>query len=312
MDKDKIQSFLLLITLSLIWGSSFILIKKGLIAYSALEVGALRILISAVIFLPYVLLNLRNVPWKKLKYIVIFGMFEIGFPPFLFAIAQTKIDSSTAGILNSLVPLFTLLTGLMFFKLKFGIYKILGVLLGLVGAILLVISGNDGGIELSQLSFGSVFGLFIVLATFFYGIGTNMLKEYLQNVKSRMTTALAFVSMGIPSILILVFFTDFFSKSITDSQNLMSFGAISILSIVGSALAIILLGILVQKSNALFASFVTYLIPVVALTWGFLDGEILNYMHFLSLLLILGGIYLANRSAFKLKTALNFKKNRNF
>ncbi len=128
---------MLLAVLSLIWGSSFILIKKGLIAFSPVQLGSLRILISGIVFLPYVLFNIKKIKISKLKYILLFALMEVGIPPYLFAIAQTAVDSSTAGILNSLVPLFTLFTGIVFFRLSFNISKLSGVLIGLMGAVLM-------------------------------------------------------------------------------------------------------------------------------------------------------------------------------
>ena len=138
MKKDKLESIILLIILACIWGTSFILMKKGLVAFPAAQVASLRIVVSAIIFLPYALIKIRTVSFKQFKFIIIFALLEIGIPPFLYTFAQTKVDSATAGILNSLVPLFTLITGWLMFKLRFKTTQTIGVMLGLVGAVLLV------------------------------------------------------------------------------------------------------------------------------------------------------------------------------
>lgn len=280
--------------LAVIWGSSFILIKKGLIAFSAGQVASLRIIISGIAFLPFVLLNLKKIPLHKLKYILAFGILEIGIPPYLFSIAQTAIDSSTAGILNSLVPLFTLLTGILFFRLSFNFAKLGGVLIGLVGAVLLVFTRPGASGTDFSLDFANAYGLLIVLATLMYGYGSNILETHLQDVPGLVTAGFSFVAMSIPAGIYLVT-TDIFQIDFGVRQNLTSFLAISVLSLFGSALAIYMFTILVRKSNALFGSFVTYLIPFVALGWGFLDGEPLHIIQLLCLMCILGGIFLANK-----------------
>lgn len=300
MDKNRLKSILLLLTLSLIWGSSFILIKKGLLSFSSLEVGALRIFISAILFLPFIFTHFSKIPWNKSGYMIIFGALEIGFPPFLYAFAQQKVDSSTAGILNSLVPLFTLLSGMMLYKLRFGFLKVMGVVIGLTGAVLLIAQDSNGNISLSNIDFGNVYGSLIVLATLFYGIATNILKEHLQNIPSRLIMAVSFTSMGVISAFILIQ-QGFFSKPVLSDEYFNSFVAIFLLSVFGSALAMLLFNKLVQLSNALFASFVTYLIPFVALMWGALDGESITILQILSMIFILGGIYLANIGYFKKK-----------
>ena len=295
MNAIKGKASLLLGVLSLIWGSSFILIKKGLIAFSPIQLGSLRILISGIVFLPYVLINIKKIKINRWKYILLFALMEVGIPPYLFAIAQTAVDSSTAGILNSLVPLFTLFTGIMFFRLSLNIPKLSGVLIGLMGAVFLIFirtSLHDGPgftIDISNMS-----GLLIILATFLYGFGTNLLKTYLQHVPGLFISAFSFVSMSIPAGICLLT-TNILEMDLTAGRNLNSFLAVLTLSIAGSAVAIYLYSVIVQEANALFASFVTYFIPFVSLVWGFLDGEPLNMMQFFCLACILAGIYLTNK-----------------
>lgn len=289
MGKINRKAALLLIVLSFIWGSSFILMKKGLDVYSWDQVAALRVTLAGLVLLPYVILKFKSI--IKLKYILLFAALEVGFPPFLYTYAQTVVDSSSAGILNSLVPLFTLMTGAFIFGVKVNSSKVAGVFIGLLGALFLILfkTGEGNIIDLSN-----SYGLLIVLATLMYGLGGNVLKEKLQDVSSILIAALSFVCMGIPTGLYLLT-TDFLSIPLSNPTNLQAFIAIVLLSLFGSALAIMLFNILVKKSNALFGSFVTYLIPFVAIFWGALDGENINYKHFLSLMVILFGIFIANR-----------------
>lgn len=293
MKTDKAQAIFLLLILTVIWGSSFILIKKGLTAFSPGQVGSLRIVISGLIFLPYLLFNLKKINPVKLKPIFWFGLAEIGIPPYLYSIAQTSVDSSTAGILNSLVPLFTLLIGVMFYGSRFDWGRIAGVMIGLAGAVFLVFSRTTPGSGVA-FDFSNALGLLIVLATVLYGFGGNLLQTSLRDVPGLMIAALSFVGMSIPAGIYLLF-TDFAPFNLSVGTNLNAFLAISALSIFGSAVAIYLFSIVVKKSDALFASFVTYLIPFVALGWGVLDGESLNILHFICLICILLGIYLANK-----------------
>jgi drug/metabolite transporter (DMT)-like permease len=286
MQKLNVISIILLLFLSIIWGSSFILMKLGLTAYSWDQVGALRISISGIIFIPYVLFQLKKI--RKFNWIILFALLEVGFPPFLYTYAQTHVDSSTAGILNSLVPLFTLVTGALIFSVRTDLYKVIGVLIGLIGALLLVTFSQGEGVSFSL---SNPYGLLIVLATLMYGLGGNILKEKLDDVSSMHITAVSFSSLGIIA-LIYLFTTDFIHIPLSVYENQRALLAIVTLSVFGSALAIILFNILIKKSTALFASFVTYLIPFVALFWGFLDGENITYIYIVGLILILFGISL--------------------
>ncbi|MCX6153154.1 MAG: DMT family transporter [Candidatus Kapabacteria bacterium] len=295
MSKSKAEAIFILAVLSLIWGSSFILMKKGLLAFSAPQVASLRIIFAGLIFVPFIIKNFSSIPWQKFKIVIIFALLEIGIPPFLYTFAQQHVDSSSASILNSLVPLFTLIIGLMYFSHKFSWAASLGVLLGLIGAFVMTFLKASSNLN-SVLDFGNSWGLLVVLATLFYGIAGNILKEYLNDLTSGMLSALAFVSMAIPAAIYLPT-TGFFSLPLTSAHNLYSLGAIAILSTFGSALAILLFTKLIKFSTALMASFVTYLIPFVSLFWGWIDGEDISIIHFSSLIIIFLGIWLANRKS---------------
>jgi drug/metabolite transporter (DMT)-like permease len=294
MSKSKLDSILLLAVLSIIWGSSFILMKKGLVSYSASQVASMRILFAGLVFVPIIILRFKSIPWNKFGYILLFGILEVGIPPYLYTFAQTRVDSSTAGILNSLVPLFTLAIGMVVFKLRYRWTTTLGVFIGLLGAFIITFMKN-GGSGQGLINLGNSFGLLIIFATLLYGIAGNVLKEKLNDVSGTMITAVAFVTLAIPAGIYL-FTTNFLSIPITNHSNLYSLGAIIILAVFGSALAILLFSKLIKLSNALFASFVTYLIPFVSLLWGWMDGENISIIHFSSLIVIFLGIYIANKS----------------
>ncbi len=299
MNKNRNEAYILLLLLTLIWGSSFILMKKGMLAYSPSQVASMRVFFAGLVFVPFIIKNFSQIPWNKFKYIILFGLLEIGIPPYLYTFAETKVDSSSAGILNSLVPLFTLLTGIFMFKHKFHWLTQVGVLIGLVGAFLMTFF-KDISINETSFDFSNSYGLLIILATLMYGFAGNILNEYLNDVPSSLLSATAFVSLSIPAGIYL-FSTNFITIPLSNHQHLSAFLYVVILAVFGSSLAIFLFSKLTQKSNALFASFVTYLIPFISLIWGAIDGETISIVHFLSLLIIFVGIYLANLGE-------NFKK----
>lgn len=283
--------WLILTLLVIIWGSSFILIKRGLEAYSSLQVGALRVFVSFMVLLPFAILRINKVPTSKLKYIAIIGLIGTGIPAFLFARAQTQIDSSLAGILNSLTPLFTLVVGLIFFKQKSNWISMLGVFLGLLGAVGLIYVTSNGSFE-----FHFSFAVYVIIATILYAIQSNMIKYYLNDVNAVSIASLGFLFIGIPVGIYIFLFSDFIHILINHPKGLSSFGYVVILGVFPSAVAIIFYNKLVQITNAVFASSVTYFVPVLALVWGTFDGERFPATAFIFIALILFGVLLVNRS----------------
>lgn len=282
----------MLFTLVLIWGSSFILIKRGLEVYSSLEVGAIRIFISFILLLPFALKRLNKVPRKKIITIAIIGLIGTGLPAFLFAKAQTQITSSLAGILNSLTPLFTLVLGLIFFSQKTRYLNVTGVLLGLIGAVGLIYSTSNGSFE-----FHFSFAIYAIIATMLYAIQSNMIKYYLNDVPSITIASLGFFIIGIPTTLILFFFTNFPHVIAYHPKGFSAFLYIALLGFLASAIAIIIYNKLVQMTNAVFATSVTYFVPVLALIWGIADGERFSLASFLFAGVILLGVLLVNKPA---------------
>ncbi len=286
---SQLLSWGLLIILSLIWGSSFILIKKSLVAFPAPMVGALRVIFAALFLLPFAYKNLKAVEKAEIKYLFVVGLTGSFIPAILFALAQTQISSSIAGVLNSLTPISVLVIGFVFFSQKIYKSSVWGVLLGLLGSFILIV-----GFSIDSLADINFYAFFVILATIMYGINLNIIKYKLINVKPTHITSIS-VSMVFPiAAVYLLFFTPALSMNY-NKDFLFPLLAVAVLGIVGTGLALFLFNRLVKVSSAIFTSSVTYLIPVVAIAWGIVDGESMLYNHVIGMILILGGIILINK-----------------
>ncbi len=287
LENNHRLAWAILILLSVIWGSSFILIKKSLLAFTGVEVGLTRVAISFLAFLPYVLIQIKHVDWTRWKLYLLVGLTGNGLPAILYAVAETQIDSAIAGVLNSLTPIFTLILAWIIWKQKSNVWQVLGIILGFLGTSWLLILGVDG------ISFDNIpYGLLIVLATFCYGISANVVQHKLSDLSPSMIGALSFLFIGPWAFVYLLFKTDFIHHLTTSEHGLFSFSMVSILAIVGTVISSIIFYRLVQLTNAVFASMVSFLIPIVALGWGILDQEALVWMHVFGIIAILMGIYL--------------------
>ena len=279
-----------LVFLSIIWGSSFILIKKSLIGLSPLQLGALRIIFSGLALFLVGFNTIKGIEKKHWKWLVISGLFGTGIPVFLFAYAETEIDSAIAAVLNSLVPLNTILFGFAVFKIASTRRQILGVIIGFIGTAILIASGAELNPNQNYLYAG-----FVIISTVLYALNVNIIKKYLQDVKPLAIGVGNFIPIIIPAFFVLVL-TGFFDSKTLQSETLgMSLLYVTILSVFGTALAKVLFNKLVQISTPVFASSVTYLMPVVSLIWGLLDGERFSLIQGLATTIILLGVYLANR-----------------
>ncbi len=279
----------LLIFLSIIWGSSFILIKKGLVDLSPVEVGAIRIISAMIVLLPIAIKNLKGLSRRTLKLLFVIGFVGSFCPAFLFAIAQTHLESSITGVINALTPLSVILMGFLFFAKRFGPKVIAGMFLGFVGTAILIFSGT-------AFSGGSVnyYALYVVLATVMYGVNLNVIKYYLAEINSMTITSISLLFVGPIALVILFFFTGFTDKIGVVDGVWLSTGYILVLGIVGTAMALLVFNHLVKITDPVFASSVTYIIPVVALIWGLIDDETLYTMHYIGIGLILFGVWVAN------------------
>jgi len=276
-----------MVLLSIIWGSSFILIKKALIVFPPYQVTTLRLSMAALIFVPYFIKNFRRIDWSRWQYLLIVSLAGSGIPFFLIPFAQQYVSSSVAGILNSLAPLFTLVLSIIFFDEVFHKRRALGVIIGLLGAALLIVA--SGGVNESG-NLGA--GLLLVLAAVFYAISANVVGNKLMGFSPIDITATSFIFIGLPSFLVLLF-SDFLTLVTTHPEGWQSLFYVGVLSLIGTVIATLLFFRLVQDTGAVFASTVAYLIPVVAVVFGVLDGEEFSFYYFLSAALILIGIYLS-------------------
>ena len=268
----------------MIWGTSYILMKKGLRSFSPYQLGSLRILISFVCLLPVALRSLSKFNRKNILSILIIGLFGSGFPALLYPLAETRIDSSLTGMLNSLSSAFTLVIGIVFYNRKAIRSQIAGVFLGFAGAAGLLYSGS--------LTF-NYFGLFVVLATLMNGFTNNEVSK-VKGLNGLEITSLSFFMMS-PFALALLLGTDIHAVFLTPHW-LLNFGYIAILSVVGSAFANAIYYFLVRDTSPMVASVVAYFIPIVATLWGLSDNEHLAPGMLVSVLLILAGVYLINRN----------------
>lgn len=289
------NKWFLLLILSLTWGSSFILIKQSIKVYDPMQVGALRLTIAGLVLVFFGVQNFKYIPKKLMPWVIIGGCCGNFIPMFLFPIAQQEVSSSMAGILDSLVPIFILIFGFLFFGIKSRWTQILGAFIGFIGAAFLM---SDDGTGQSSDLFHS---LLIVLATILYGMSGLIVGNFLSGIKSFKLSSVVFTIWLGPSLLILGF-TGFFSEFEGTPVQWEGLGYITILGLIGTALAMILYYKLIQQTNAIFASVVTYLMPIVAVMWGILDGEKLTWIHAIGGVLILAGVYLIQMKSKKFKT----------
>lgn len=283
------KKWIYLVSLSLIWGSSFILIKKALIGLTPVQLGSLRIIFSSIILFSFAWNTLKIISNKEWKWIIISAFLGSFFPAFLFAFAETEIDSSIASVLNSLVPLNTVIIGAIVFKIASSKKQIIGVVVGFIGTYLLI----DKGIQLNPDQNYLYAGL-VILCSFLYGFNVNIIKKYLNDVPAVTIAAGHFSVIFIPAIIIFLL-SGFNYDQIHDPNTMRSIGYVLILSIFGTALAKVLFNKLVQMSTAVFASSVTYSLLIVSLFWGILDGELFSFNQLMATMLIVMGVLLSSR-----------------
>lgn len=283
MNPEK-ERWVLLIVLSIIWGSSFILIKKSLEHFNPYEVGALRVLIAGVLLLPLAIMNIRKFPKKHLKWLLLAAFTGNFIPMFLFPIAETKVSSSIAGIVNSMMPIFVIIVGALFWKFSTSKRQLLGVAISFTGACILAFSGGPSG----ELKLVPV--VLLLIATLCYAISITTVKSKLHMIPAKILSAFVFSFVLIVPSLIALVFAGFF-KSVEPSKDFfIGLGFVSLLSIFGTGLAMMLNYRLLSISTPLFASTVTLLMPVVAVLWGILDGEKLTQMQGFGGVVILAGL----------------------
>ena len=282
----KQLKWILLVALALVWGSSFILIKRGLVGLNPFQLGSLRMVFAALFLAIIGLKSITSIPSYKWKYIALTALFGTFLPVYLFSIAQTEIDSSISSILNSLTPLNTLILGVLVFGLQLKRTQVIAVIIGLIGSALLILNG-----ALNHPEQNYFYAILVIIASLSYALNVHLIKKYLSDLSPLSITTGNFMMLFFPAMIVL-YFSGFFDV-IHEEKVQHSVLFILILGVVGTGIANIIFFKLIQMSTPVFATTVTYLIPVVAFFWGMLDNEMLTPVQFLGAFIVLIGVYLS-------------------
>ena len=279
--------------LTLAWGSSFILVKRGLQAFTPWQVASIRMSAAGISLIGFAVFHIKQIPREKLKYIFITSLLSMFIPAYLFCWAQMGISSSVAGVLNSLTPAFTFIAGIAFFKQKSKTLQIVGLLIGFLGSALLILVNAKGTFSLNGYAF------LVVLASCCYGFNVNIIKKYLSGINPLYMTT---VSVSIAGLLALPYllttnWLDIVRDAPKGRESLM---AAVTLGVAGTAFAQIVFNRMLQYASAVFASSITYFVPIVAVMWGVLDSEILLFWHYIGMIGIIVGILILNRAKYLL------------
>lgn len=287
----KLNKWFYLISLSLIWGSSFILIKKALVGLEADQLGSLRIIFSSIIIILIAWKRLSKITKLEWKWITISAFLGSFFPAFLFAFAEKEIDSAVASIINSIVPLNTLIIGMVLFNIRSTKRQIIGVLIGLAGTYMLIMSGIKLNPDQNYLYSG-----FVILCSFLYALNVNIIKKYLQHLSALTITVGHFAVIIIPAAIVF-YFSDFDVNSLKNQKTIDSIIYVLILAVFGTALAKILFNKLIKISSPVFASSVTYSMLIVSIFWGLVDGEKFSIYQLIATIIIILGVLLTNKKS---------------
>ncbi len=274
--------------LTLAWGSSFILVKKGMQAFSPWQVASIRLASAFLVLAPFAVRSIREISRQQLPYILLSGLLSMFVPAYLFCMAQVGLSSSIVGVLNALTPAFAFIFGVLLFKQKSKLAQIAGLTIGFVGSALLILINPKGELTLNGYAF------YVVAATVCYGLNVNMVKNYLPNIKAIQLTSVAVSVSGIFALVYLLS-TDWLTVLSQNPKGQASLLAAVTLGVVGTAFAQLVFNYMLRYSTAVFASSITYFIPIVAVMWGVWDGEILSFWHYIGMLCIIGGILILNK-----------------
>ena len=289
-NREGVLPWIILILLALIWGSSFILIKKGLVIFAPAEVAAIRVLSASLFLLPISIRPLRALSRKNIVLLFVAGLVGSLVPAFLFALAQTKLDSAVTGVMNALTPLSVVIIGALFFSQRFQTKNYIGLGLGFAGTAALIVAGSD----IAALNV-NYYAFFVILATVCYGLNLNLIKFRLAEISPQVISGVSLMLVSIIPVIYLFGISDFSNKIVNEDGAWLALFYLILLGIAGTAIALVIFNRLVQISTPIFASFVTYLIPIVAIFWGVLDGESLYLTHYIGMALIIAGVYISNR-----------------
>lgn len=289
--REGARAWFLLILLSLIWGSSFILMKEGLKGFDALELALIRMSVAAICVLPLALKHLRTLRAKEIAMLLVVGFTGNALPAFLYAKSETVLPSAVVGVLTSMTPIFSLIIAWLFFRQRFPLANVLGIVMGFVGAGLLAMAGSPEANRSTNLAFSAL----VLVATISYGTYVNLLKGYFPKRDPVLVSSVALCTVGLPSLVFLLAGTSFLDTIRTSPAAPAAFAYICILGAIGTALTAVLFNRLVQAGTLIFATSVTYTIPIVAVLWGVVLHEQFTTIHALGFAVILLGVWRANR-----------------
>jgi drug/metabolite transporter (DMT)-like permease len=291
--ENALKAWGFLAILALIWGSSFILIKRGLEVFSPGEVGAFRIVAAGLVLLPLSLPRIKNLNKRQVKNLLIVGLVGSFIPAFLFAKAQTQLSSSLTGVFNAMTPLFVVVIGALFFNAKITRRNTIGLIIAFLGVVvLLTVKEGSGWGTFTDIN---SYALFVLLACVCYGVNLNIIKYRFVELKPVAITAISLLMVLPMALLYLFALTNFSFKIMHVEGAMVAAGYITLLGVMGTALALMLFNIMVKVATPVFASSVTYLIPIVAIFWGLLDGEVLLAGHYLGFIAVILGVWIGNR-----------------
>ena len=277
--------------LGFVWGSAFILMKRGLVSFAPMQLASLRLVFAGSVAVFFFMRSYRSLAKRDWLYLSISGTIGNFIPAYLFASAGSEIPSSLSGALNAMTPFFALIFGVILFSQLFLLRQFIGIMVGLAGALILILSKNATG-----LSFQSEYLLpcsKVVLAALLYGINVNIIKSKISHLSPIVNSMVPLTLIALPALCIGIYHGT--AETAMQASSLPALGYIFILGVIGSAASLIVFNQLVQKTTALFAASVTYLIPVFAFMWGIIDGEPIGIFQFGGMLLILGGITLTKK-----------------
>ena len=259
------------------------------------RLAALRIFSAALFFLPFALRHVRSIPTEKLGLVALNGTIGNLLPAFLFAFAlnDPAITGPMGGILNALTPLSVVTIAILFYKDRIAVNKLMGIGIGLAGLILLTLLPVIR--QQTELTVAKLLPtLAILTSTVLYGINVNLVAHRLQGIKALHLASVSIALMIIPTSFLLWYF-DFAALAFENPDVQVAIWKGAGLGIAGSALATIIFYRLLQMAGGLFASLVTYGIPVVAVVIGWIDNIYIDPLQILCLGIILSGVYLVNK-----------------
>jgi drug/metabolite transporter (DMT)-like permease len=289
--RNGARAWLVLTLLSVIWGSSFILMKEGLEGFDALQVALIRMSVAALCLFPLALRRIRELATREITLLLLVGLTGNALPAFLYAKSETVLPSAVVGVLTSMTPIFSLLVAWMFFRQRFPRANVIGIVVGLAGAVVLAMAGSPEAGRSTNLAFAGL----VLLATILYGINVNLVKGFFSTRNSVLVTSIALSTVGWPSLVFLLAGTDFIERVHSVPAAPAALGYVAILGAFGTALSVLLFNQLLKDATIIFATSVTYTIPIVAVLWGIALHEKFTTLHATAFAVILAGVWLANR-----------------